>query len=59
MALIVQQPAIQPNVAMARTGPNSFRASANRAKAIVDERLKVGDEHSRGEAEGQTGGVLG
>ena len=42
--LTVQQPAIQPNVAMARIGPNSFCAFASRAKMIVEEMLNVGDE---------------
>src|SRR5439155_7672286 len=43
-ALTSQQPAIQPNVAMARIGPNSFFASANRAKMIVASMLDDGAE---------------
>src|SRR5438552_2430045 len=45
-ALTSQQPAIQPSVAIARIGPNSFLASASRAKTIVEEMLHVGDEQS-------------
>src|ERR1043166_3894346 len=45
-ALIVQQPAIHPSVAVARIGPNSLPASARREKMIVEAKLKVGAEQS-------------
>ena len=45
-ALTSQQPLIQPSVAIARMGPNSFWVSARRAKMIVEEMLNVGDEQS-------------
>ena len=38
------QPPIQPIVAIARIGPNSFFASASRANTMVEAMLHVGDE---------------
>src|ERR1044071_8731805 len=45
-ALTNQQPDIQPNVAVARIGPNSFCESFSVAKTIVEERLHVGAKQS-------------
>ena len=45
-ALTSQQPAIQPSVAIARTGPNSFLASSNRARHNRREMLHIGAEQS-------------
>ena len=42
--LTARQPLTQPSVAIARIGPNSFRASSSRAKMIVEVMLQVGDE---------------
>ena len=41
-ALTSQQPAIQPSVPIARTGPNSFLASSTRANTIVEQMLHIG-----------------
>src|ERR1035438_2675468 len=44
--LTSRHPIIQPIVAMARRGPNSFLASSNRARTMVEEMLHIGAEQS-------------